>query len=60
MFAAEVSPTLHIYPRGAQESKSAFEALCLVTISLVTVTYQASQSAFWDIAIKGDKVINQF
>ena len=54
MFVAEVSPTLHIYPRRVQESKFAFEALCLVSISLVTVTYQASQSAFWDIAIKRD------
>lgn len=59
MFVAEVSPTPHIYPNRAQESQFAFEAWYLVSISLVTVTYQAYQSAFWDIVVK-DLVIIQF
>ena len=60
MFGAEVSPTPHIYANGAQESQFAFEALYLVSISLITVTYQAYESAFWDIAVKEDLVIIQF
>lgn len=60
MFIAEVSPTPHIYANGAQESQFASEALYLVSISLVTVTHQTYESAFWNIAVKEDLVIIQF
>lgn len=46
MFIAEVSPTPHIYANRAQESQFAFEALYLVSISLVMVTQQTYESAF--------------